>query len=117
MITGAHIVIRTKDPGPLRAFFRDVLGLPNIDDGGGSLIFALPPAEMGVIPSERSMHELYFVCDDIEATVAQLKAKGVEFEAGISERPWGRVATVTLPDGSQVAMYQPKHLTALALKS
>ena len=43
MITGAHTILYSPDADALRAFFRDVLGLPSVDAGGGWPIFGLPP--------------------------------------------------------------------------
>ena len=86
MITGAHAILFTPDADGLRAFVRDVLGLPSVDAGGGWLIFALPPAELAAHPTEgETRHELYLMCDDIEATVEELRAKGVEFSAPVSD--------------------------------
>jgi hypothetical protein len=70
MITGAHSIIFSTNPEADRAFLRDVLELPHVDVGGGWLIFGLPPAEVAVHPSKsNNVHELYFMCDDIEAFV------------------------------------------------
>ena len=45
MISGAHVVIYSKDGEADRAFFRNVLGFKSVDAGHGWLIFALPPGE------------------------------------------------------------------------
>jgi catechol 2,3-dioxygenase-like lactoylglutathione lyase family enzyme len=92
MINAVHALIYAKDADRVRAFFRDVLGFPSVDAGGGWLIFALPPAELGIHPHEGEREcELYLMCDDVQATVAGLKAKGVEFTRpihfGIRSRP------------------------------
>jgi catechol 2,3-dioxygenase-like lactoylglutathione lyase family enzyme len=112
MINGAHIVLYTKDPEADRAFFRDVLQLPSVDAGHGWLIFALPPAEAafhGVDQNdERDRHELFFMCDDIAATLRELKKKNVPV-SDVSEQRWGSLATLTLPGGGKVGIYQPKH--------
>jgi catechol 2,3-dioxygenase-like lactoylglutathione lyase family enzyme len=82
VITGVHAIIFTRDAEGVRAFFRDVLELPSVDAGGGWLIFALQPVELAAHPAaEDGRHELYLMCDDIRATVAELKAKGVEVSA------------------------------------
>ena len=92
MITGAHTILYSPDADALRAFFRDVLGFPSVDAGGGWLIFALPPAELAAHPADAGgRHELYLMCDEIEATVADLKAKGVEFTAPVSDEAFGRL--------------------------
>lgn len=110
MIDGSHVVVFSRDPEADRGFFADVLGFPHVDAGGGWLIFALPPAEAAMHPTEGpSSHELYFTCDDIEATVEQLQRKGVEFTGDISEERWGRIIRMRLPGGGDVGMYEPRH--------
>src|SRR4029450_6630312 len=90
MITGVHALIFTTDAERDRAFFRDVLELPSVDAGGGWLIFALPPAELAAHPAEEGgQHELYLMCDDVRATVAELKAKGVDVAGAISDEGLG----------------------------
>ena len=94
----------------MRAFFDDVLDFPSADAGGGWLIFALPPAEMAVHPAEDgSRHELYLMCDDIHATLAELRAKGVQVARDISDQGWGLLAAIRLPDGAELPVYQPQH--------
>ena len=110
MITGAHAVIFTPDAERLRAFFRDVLELPSVDVGGGWLIFALPPAEVAAHPAETAgRRELYLMCDDIEATVAELKAKGVEFARPVSDEAFGLLTAIALPGGGELGLYEPRH--------
>ena len=109
MINGAHIVLYSQDPEGDRAFFRDVLQLPSVDAGHGWLIFALPPAEAAFHDSEDTgKHELFFMCDDIAATLRDLTAKSVPVSA-VSEQRWGTLATLTLPSGGKLGLYQPKH--------
>ncbi len=94
----------------LREFFRDVLGFPAADAGGGWLIFALPPAEVAVHPSDGDRrHELYLMCDDIHATLAELRARGVQITRDVTEQRWGLLAAIGLPDGGELALYQPTH--------
>ena len=117
MINGVHAIIFSGDAEGVRAFFRDVLELPSVDAGGGWLIFALPPAELAVHPSgDESRHELYLMCNDIRATVEELKAKGVEFTREISEERFGLVTALRLPDGGELAMYEPRHPSPLSLE-
>jgi catechol 2,3-dioxygenase-like lactoylglutathione lyase family enzyme len=109
MITGAHAVIFSPDAEALRAWFRDVLELPSVDAGGGWLIFALPPAEVAAHPTEGAGgHELYLMCDDIEATVAQLREKGVELSE-ITDQGFGRMTRIATPDGQSLGLYEPRH--------
>jgi predicted enzyme related to lactoylglutathione lyase len=118
VITGAHAIIFNHDADAVRAFFRDVLGFRSVDAGGGWLIFALPPAELGVHPidaAETGRHELYLMCDDIQQTVDELTAKGVEFPKPIQDTRFGRLTAFTIPGGSEIALYQPSHPTAIQL--
>jgi catechol 2,3-dioxygenase-like lactoylglutathione lyase family enzyme len=114
VITGVHALVFSKDAEAVRAFFRDVLGLPSVDAGGGWLIFALPPAELAAHPAEQSgAHELYLMCDDIAATVEELKAKGVEFATPVTEQGFGLMTRLKLPGGGELGLYQPRHPTAI----
>ena len=114
MITGIHSLIYTKDADSVRAFFRDILEFPSVDAGDGWLIFALPPAELGIHPSDgETYHELSLMCDDVNATVAALKNKGVKFTRPVSDQGWGLVTAIQLPGGGELGLYQPKHSTAL----
>jgi predicted enzyme related to lactoylglutathione lyase len=110
MITGLHAITFSPEAEKVRAFFADVLGLPSVDAGGGWLIFAMPPAELAVHPADgQTRHELYLMCDDIQATLAELRDKGVEVAQEASDRGWGIVAAIRLPDGSELGVYEPKH--------
>ena len=116
MISGTHVVIFSKKPEADRAFFRDVLGFKSVDAGRGWLIFALPPAEAAFHPSDKNgVHELYLMCDDLEAEMTSLAKKNVKFSK-IREAPWGSIAKMQLPGGGGVPLYQPKHPTAFGLK-
>ncbi|MFY9661850.1 MAG: extradiol dioxygenase [Terriglobales bacterium] len=113
MISGAHIIIYSKDPEADRAFFRDVLKFPAVDAGHGWLIFALPAAEVAFHPSEKNdLHELYFMCDDLLATMKSLKGKKVGC-GPVHEERWGSVTTIVLPGGGKIGLYQAKHPTAI----
>ena len=114
MITGLHAIVFSPDAEKVRAFFADVLDLPSVDAGGGWLIFAMPPAELAVHPADGDRHELYLMCDDIHETLAGLRAKGVEVAQEVSDRGWGLLAAVRLPDGTQFPIYQPRHPSPLA---
>ena len=115
MISGAHIVVYSKNAEADRTFFRDVLGLKSVDAGHGWLIFALPPAEAAFHPSEQGGLELYFMCDDLRAEMASLARKGVKCSE-VEEARWGSTTKMGLPGGGHVGLYQPKHPTALDLK-
>ena len=98
-----------------RAFFRDVLQHPHVDAGGGWLIFKLPPAEVAVHPAAGAApHELYLMCDDVTATVAQLKARGVTCSP-VSDEGWGLVTIIRLPGGGDLGLYEPRHPKATEL--
>jgi catechol 2,3-dioxygenase-like lactoylglutathione lyase family enzyme len=115
MITGVHAVVFTQDAERDRAFFRDVLELPSVDAGGGWLIFALPPAELAAHPAEEDgKHELYLICDDVHATVAELQAKGVEVARPISDEGFGLLTAIQLPGGGGLGLYQPRHPSPLS---
>ena len=113
MIRGAHVILYGTDAEADRAFLRDVLQLPAVDAGGGWLILQLPPAEVAVHPAETSgAVELYLVCDDVDATVADWTARGVVFDGPVHDERWGRVTAVRLPGGGQLGVYEARHPTA-----
>jgi len=112
-IIGMHALIYSTKADETRRFFSDVLGFRSVDAGRGWLIFAAPPSELAVHPADDGeYHELYLMCDTIEGTIAELRAKGVETGA-IDDQPWGRVAQVRLPSGQELGMYEPRHPTAI----
>ena len=109
MIIGAHSILYSKDAEADRAFLRDVLGFPNVDVGGGWLIFGLPPAEVAVHPSRKNdVHEFYLMCDDVKAFRAQMKKRGVSCGPAQS-MGWGVLTQVTLPGGGKLGVYEPRH--------
>jgi predicted enzyme related to lactoylglutathione lyase len=110
VINGVHAVVFSPQAEKVRAFFADVLGLSSVDAGGGWLIFALPPAELAVHPADGDTRpELYLMCDDIQATLAELRDKGVEVARDITDQGWGRLAAIRLPDGGELPIYEPRH--------
>ena len=111
MITGAHAIIYSRDAEATRAFLREKLGFSrSVDAGGGWLIFALPPAEVAVHPDEPGgRHELYLLCDDLEATMAELEAQGVEFTSAVTDQRWGRVTSLKVPGAGELGLYEPRH--------
>src|SRR4029077_13030297 len=97
VITGMHAIVFSPRAEQVCAFFADVLGMPSADAGGGWLIFALPPAELAVHPAEGAgRYELYLMCDDIHATLAELRREGVEVARDVSDQRWGLVAAIRL---------------------
>jgi catechol 2,3-dioxygenase-like lactoylglutathione lyase family enzyme len=115
MITGAHVILYSRDADADRAFFQDVLKYPHVDAGGGWLIFKLPPAEVAVHPAEgEPSHELYLMCDDVTATVDDLKAKGVAC-GDVSDEGWGLLTSIRLPGGGDLGLYEPRHPRAIEL--
>jgi predicted enzyme related to lactoylglutathione lyase len=118
MIVGAHSIIYAEDAEKVRAFFRDVLGYPYVDAHGGWLIFKLPPGELGIHPTEAAdsgRHELYLMCDDIEQTVNDLEARGVEFAGPVTDAGFGRLTSMKIPGGGELGLYQPRHPLAIDL--
>ena len=115
MISGAHIVVYSKNAEADRAFFCDILGFKSVDAGHGWLIFALPPTEAAFHPSEGDVHELYFMCDGLKTEMASLAKKGVKCSK-VEEARWGSVTKMRLPSGGKVGLYQPKHPAAIASK-
>jgi catechol 2,3-dioxygenase-like lactoylglutathione lyase family enzyme len=124
-ITGAHILFYSDNPEADRAFFRDILGLRSVDAGGGWLIFALPPAEAGIHPSDGDRSQLhgsrrllgaalYLMCDDLKSLMESLQARNVTC-LPVEEADWGIKTTIQLPSGGEVGLYQPTHPTPLAL--
>jgi hypothetical protein len=109
MITGAHVIIYSKDAEADRALFRDVLKFPWVDAHGGWLIFALPPSEVACHPAEENgKHALYLMCDDVEEMIRELSAAGVAC-GSVSNQGWGILTSVSLRGGGQIGLYQPRH--------
>jgi predicted enzyme related to lactoylglutathione lyase len=110
MINAVHSILFARDADATRAFFADVLELDAVDAGGGWLIFALPPAELAVHPAEQgSRQELYLMTDDLETTLAQLGARGVEITSEPSDQGWGVLARIDVPGFGELGLYQPRH--------
>jgi catechol 2,3-dioxygenase-like lactoylglutathione lyase family enzyme len=110
MLTGAHAILFAHDAEAARAFLSDTLNLRSVDAGGGWQIFALPPAELAVHPTDGApRHELYLTCDDIEATLAELEGKGVRVTQPVSDEGWGLLARVAVPGLGELGIYEPRH--------
>jgi catechol 2,3-dioxygenase-like lactoylglutathione lyase family enzyme len=115
MISGAHMIVYSKDAEADRAFFRDILGFESVDAGHGWLIFAMPPAEAAFHPSDANdVHELYFMCEDLKVEMAALAEKGVRC-SDVQDARWGSITKIQLPGGGKVGLYQPKHPTAIGI--
>jgi len=124
MFFGVHLLLNSRDPVADRAFFRDVLEIPAIDAGEGWLIFALPPAEMGIHPADTpsstthagqdlASGTVYLMCESLTKTVDRLSAKGVE-HTPVEEAGWGVVTSIGLPGGGKLGLYEPHHPLATA---
>lgn len=124
MISGFHTIIYSDDAEATRAFFRDVLGWPHLDAGGGWLIFKTPPSELGVHPAEFEApeppalpyHQASMMCDDLEATMAELAANGVTVSSEIQSAGFGRVTSFQIPGAGSMMLYQPRHELAHQLE-
>jgi catechol 2,3-dioxygenase-like lactoylglutathione lyase family enzyme len=113
VIEGAHLILYSRDAEVDRAFLRDTLGFAGVDAGEGWLIFALPPAEVAVHPTDgETRHELYLTCDNIERTLADLSDRGVEMVHPVADRGWGLLAAIRMPGGGELGVYEPRHPTA-----
>ncbi|HUJ28407.1 MAG TPA: hypothetical protein VLW85_20435 [Myxococcales bacterium] len=109
MISGAHVIVYSKDPEADREFLKDALGFAHVDVGGGWLIFRLPPAEVAVHPSRKNgAHELYLMTDDLKALIASLRKRGVKTSPP-AQLGWGLLTQMTLPGGGRLGVYQPRH--------
>ncbi|HUI31625.1 MAG TPA: hypothetical protein VLX91_15550 [Candidatus Acidoferrales bacterium] len=109
MLIGAHCIIHSKNPDADRAFFKDVLKLSNVDAGDGWLIFALPPSEVAIHPSDKnSIHELYLMCEDVDQFVSEMEKLGILYSP-VENRGWGLLTELTLPSGGNLGVYQPHH--------
>jgi hypothetical protein len=125
MIRGVHLLLNSVNPQADRAFFRDVLNFPHLDAGEGWLIFALPPAEMGIHPAEKDLTQphagqnlaaatVYLMCDHLRETLDLLAAKGVE-HTEIQDAGWGVASSIRLPGGAHLGLYEPHHALATSL--
>ena len=110
------MILYSSDAEADRAFLQGLLGLGQVDAGGGWLILQLPPGELAVHPAETSgAVELYLVCDDVDETAAELGGRGGTFEGPISDEGWGRLTTIRLPGGGRLGLYEARHPTAFDL--
>jgi catechol 2,3-dioxygenase-like lactoylglutathione lyase family enzyme len=118
-IIGTHALLYTSEPDAVREIFRDVLGFDFVDTGHDWLIFALPPAELGIHPGEGPTfdagvrHQLTFMCDNLDATIEELRGKGIDIQGEPQNEGWGITTTMVLPGGLDIVLYQPRHTTAI----
>ena len=108
MIIGVHTILYSTNPDADRAFLRDVLKLDHVDVGRGWLIFGLPPAEIAVHPGDKSAQELYLMCDDVRAFVAEMAGKQIACTPP-HDQGWGVLTQLTLPGGGSLGVYEPRH--------
>ena len=115
MIFALHTLVYAEDPDAARAFFRDVLGFPGVDTGGGWLIFKTGPSELGVHPRSWTeggtdqRFDISLMCDDLEATMAELSAKGAQFSGEVTSEGWGTTIQLKVPGAGELMLYQPTY--------
>ena len=113
MITGVHAILYSKHADSVRAFLDGVMRLGSVDAGGGWPIFAAPPAELAVHPTEgEPEHEIYFMCDDVHATIAELARQGIRTDP-VVDRGWGLLTSIHIAEDERVGLYEPRHPTPL----
>src|SRR6516162_4529920 len=112
MAFGAHLILFSEDAGADRQFLADMLEMESIDAGGGWLIFALPPAEVAVHPADAPGAELYLLCDDLDAEMRSLLARGASCSP-VEHARWGSFTMIALPGGGAIGLYQPSHPLAI----
>jgi hypothetical protein len=112
-VTGAHVLLYTSEPEALRDVLRDVFGWDHVDAGGGWLIYRLPPSELGVHPASEPNHQLSLMCDELTATMQELRARGIEFRGEMEDMRFGLGITMVLPGNVEVLLYEPRHPTAI----
>lgn len=110
LITGMHVILFSRNAEKVREFLGDILELPSVDAGGGWPIFAAPPAEIAVHPADgEPEHEVYLMCDDVNAVVERLAARGIATDGPVADRGWGLLTTLILPGGERLGLYEPRH--------
>lgn len=119
MITAVHTLVYAEDPAAARAFFRDVLGLPAVDTGGGWLIFKTGPSELAAHPSSwdhegesggtEQRFDISLMCDDLATTMSELADRGAPFDGGVVEQQWGHTVQLVIPGAGTMTLYQPTY--------
>jgi predicted enzyme related to lactoylglutathione lyase len=119
MFVGAHVILYSRDADADRRFIHDVLGFPHVDAGAGWLIFKLPPAEIAVHPGDDGVpqHAFYLMCQDVDTALDAVAAYGIDVSRAVTEAPWGLLATIPLPSGAALSIYQPRHPVAYDLEN
>ena len=113
MIFGVQLIVYSEDGAADRAFFREVFGWDAVDAGDGWLIFALPPTEAAVHPSDPSDTELYLMSTDLAADMRTLESRGIRL-SDVERAGWGSVTRFRLPGGARIGLYQPTHPSPIA---
>jgi predicted enzyme related to lactoylglutathione lyase len=110
MITGMHVILYSRHAESVREFLSNVLEWRSVDAGGGWPIYAAPPTELAVHPTEaQAQHEVYLMCDDVNAVVDKLAQRGINTDGPIADRGWGLLTTLVLPGGERIGLYEPRH--------
>ncbi|WP_308258165.1 VOC family protein [Pseudonocardia lacus] len=118
MITAVHALVHAEDADAARTFFRDVLGFPAVDAGGGWLIFGTGPSELAAhpagppAPGAPARHEVTLMCDDVERTVAELTTRGARFTRPVRDDGWGLTISMEVPGAGEMTLYEPRHPVA-----
>lgn len=113
-VIGAHMLVYSPEADSLRSVLGQMLGTKYVDAGGGWMIFGMPPSEIAVHPAETPAHEITVMCDELSSTMSELAALGVEFDGEPRDEGWGIVATMRLPGGVEMLLYEPRHPTAIS---
>jgi catechol 2,3-dioxygenase-like lactoylglutathione lyase family enzyme len=128
MITSVHLLIYSDDAPATRTFLRDVLEWPCVEDNGsgdGWLIFGTGPSELGVHPTRSTwegkeyssprQHQISVMCDDLETTMEELRAKGATFSSDVRDEGYGLVTMLDVPGADPIQLYEPRHEVAYRL--
>ena len=105
--------MRASDPEALSAWYRDCLGLDADEHGqwqqdAGPTVFATFESETDYFGSRDQQTMLNFRVRDLDAMLAQLRAKGADVADGPQDMEGvGRFAWVTDPEGNRIELWQP----------
>ncbi|WP_298133206.1 VOC family protein [Micropruina sp.] len=142
MLTALHAMIYSDDPAATRAFFAEVLRWPFVSEGaegdsgvggagtGGTdpaewLIFRSGPSEVGVHPTSGvhrgrawtapRQHSMALMCDDLAATMVELRERGARFSGEAAELGFGRGVQLQVPGADDLLLYEAHHAVAYSL--